>query len=382
MSESPAGPAEPAGPEDRGDHLGEPGEALSETAAAVPTAQTKSLTRRIIEISISVLAIIVIFVFVIPQVSGSEYGEVWGEVSKLSGWQVAALVIAALVQIISYGWVLMSVLPGLKFSQGVVVNQASTAVSNVVPFGGAIGIAISYAMLVSWNFSVAAITLSIVVSGFWNIFVKLGLPVIALALLAFEGDLQGGFIIVAAIGVGVLVGAILVFTLVLKSDALARSIGRAGQACVSFFARLVKRPAARGWDTKAVEFRNQSIDLVSANWLKLTASTILFYVLLYVVLLLCLRFLGIPDSEISWIVVFGAFAFSRLLSALPITPGGLGFVEAGTIGLLTAGFDGSTAAVAGAVLLWRALTFFLPVPLGALSYMVWALKRGWRVETT
>ena len=56
----------------------------------------------------------------------------------------------------------------------------------------------------------------------------------------------------------------------------------------------------------------------------------------------------------------------RLLTAIPITPGGLGIVELGLTGTLV-GFGGARDEVVAAVLLYRALTFLPPLPLGLLA---------------
>lgn len=75
----------------------------------------------------------------------------------------------------------------------------------------------------------------------------------------------------------------------------------------------------------------------------------------------------------SWIQVLAAFAFIRLVSALPITPGGLGVVELGlTAALIAAG--GDRAEVVAGVLVYRVLTYLLPIPFGALTYVAW--RRG------
>ena len=63
---------------------------------------------------------------------------------------------------------------------------------------------------------------------------------------------------------------------------------------------------------------------------------------------------------------FAAWALVRLLTAIPITPGGLGVVELGLTGTLV-GFGGSRDQVIAAVLLYRALTFLPPLPLGLLA---------------
>jgi uncharacterized protein (TIRG00374 family) len=76
---------------------------------------------------------------------------------------------------------------------------------------------------------------------------------------------------------------------------------------------------------------------------------------------------------VSWAEVLAAFAFVRLITALPITPGGLGVVELGlTAALIAAG--GDRAEVAASVLLYRALTYLPPIPIGVALYLRW--RRG------
>ena len=73
-----------------------------------------------------------------------------------------------------------------------------------------------------------------------------------------------------------------------------------------------------------------------------------------------------------WQTSLAAFAFVRLLTALPITPGGLGITELGLVGILAAGTGHQASAqVAAAVLLYRAVTYLPPIPLGALACLVW-----------
>jgi uncharacterized protein (TIRG00374 family) len=81
---------------------------------------------------------------------------------------------------------------------------------------------------------------------------------------------------------------------------------------------------------------------------------------------------GCHTGEEPWQTALAGFAFARLLSALPITPGGVGVVELGLTGFLSTGPDAPTAArVTAAVLLFRAITYLLPIPLGAIAYLAW-----------
>ena len=61
----------------------------------------------------------------------------------------------------------------------------------------------------SWGFGVPKTTLAILVSGIWNVFLKLGLPIIALVLLVAEGRATGGLVGAAIFGLAVLVVAVL-----------------------------------------------------------------------------------------------------------------------------------------------------------------------------
>ena len=94
-------------------------------------------------------------------------------------------------------------------------------------------------------------------------------------------------------------------------------------------------------------------------------------------LLLALRHVGVSNSEVSWVEVLVVFSFARLLTAIPFTPGGLGLVEAALITGLAA-YGGDHAQVAAAVLVFRALTYVLPIPIGLLTYLFWKRNRSWR----
>ena len=85
----------------------------------------------------------------------------------------------------------MAALPGLKLTQSAVVTQTTTSVANLLPAGGAVAVGLTYTILRSWGFGNHAIALYVGVTGIWNVFLKLGLPIVALALLAITGQATG-----------------------------------------------------------------------------------------------------------------------------------------------------------------------------------------------
>jgi uncharacterized membrane protein YbhN (UPF0104 family) len=97
------------------------------------------------------------------------------------------------------------------------------------------------------------------------------------------------------------------------------------------------------------------------------------------VLLLALRFAGVDAGQAGWVEVLAVFSFARLLTAIPFTPGGLGVIELALItGIAATG--GERAEVAAGVLIFRALTFVLPIPLGLATYVFWRRNTSWRRE--
>jgi len=330
--------------------------------------------RRIGKASQIVVALAVIggiFLGVLPRVA--DFSKVWAEITEMTWLEIASLVVISAWNIVTYWFVMVAGLPGLAYRQAMIVNQSSTAISNTLPGGGALGIGVTYAMYSSYGFSPSEITRSVLVTGVWNNFVKLGMPVIALALLAIVGDVNSALLWGSLLGVVALFAAVFLLGATLHRERLARRVGDRLGRVASVLLKLIRRPPATAWGDSMVRFRADTLGLLRGRWGWLTFATIISHLSLYAVLLVTLRHIGVSDAEVGWIQVLATFSFVRLISALPITPGGLGVVELGlTAGLIAAG--GDRAQVVAAVLVYRGLTYALPIPFGAIAYLVW--QRG------
>ncbi len=335
--------------------------------------------KRIVQALISLAIVAGIFFGVMPLIA--DYGDVFDTIRAMTSLEIGSLVAFGLWNLMTYWFVLTAALPGLRLREAAVVNQASTAVSNTLPGGGVIGVGVSVAMLTSWGFTIGSIGRSAVVTGIWNNFVKLGMPVLALALLALDGELTPARVTAAAIGIIVLISAVVLFGLLLRSDRLARAIGRGVGSVVDWGRKLLRKEPMEGWGERSSEFRSDTIGLLRHRWLWLTVATLLSHISLYLVLLVALRHVGVSQEELSWIAVLAAFAFVRLISALPLTPGGVGVVELGYAAVMTIGLDDITSAqVVAAILVFRAVTYLLPIPLGLISYVIWRLNKTWKMS--
>jgi uncharacterized membrane protein YbhN (UPF0104 family) len=99
------------------------------------------------------------------------------------------------------------------------------------------------------------------------------------------------------------------------------------------------------------------------------------WVLDYLSLLCALTAVG-ADPRPSLVLL--AYVAAQALGSLPLTPGGLGFVEAGLTGMLAlAGVPGGQAVVA--TLAYRLVSFWLPIPAGGLAAILHRRRYGTEV---
>jgi putative heme transporter len=324
--------------------------------------------RRLVGGAFSLVVIVAIFYGVLPKIA--DVSAVRAEIAEMTWLELSTLTAAAIWNLVTYWFVVKASLPGATLGQAMIATEASTAVSNTVPAGGAIGMGITFRMFRSWGFKRSAVTLSLLTSGIWNNFAKLALPVLSLSLLALQGAATPSRVIAGVVGFGALVAALGLFALALRRETAAR---RAGQLAARVAAPIRRRLGLRSpddWGGTVVRYRDRMVDLLRRRWYWLTLWTLVGHLSLFLVLLLTMRHIGVSASEVSLIEALAAFAFTRLVTAIPFTPGGLGVVElALTAALVTAG--GDREQVVASVLVFRALTYLIPIGFGALTFLYW-----------
>jgi putative heme transporter len=341
-------------------------------------------TIRIVQGVLSALVMVAIFGLILPKIAN--YADVWKTVAALTWIELTSLIAATVFNLFTYWWQMQAAMPGLTVGQAAVSNQTSTTVSNLVPGAGVVATGLMYGMFHSWGFSGSQVALLASTTGIWNTFLKLGLPIAAVALLAIRREATDALLVPAVLGLAFLIGSVVLFAMVLWKKTFARAIGDGLGRAWSWIRRLVGKPPVDTWGEGAVRFRKQTIKLVAGRWPALTITTVASHLALWFVLLLSLRHVGVAAHEVSTIQVLAVFAFVRLISAIPITPGGVGVVELSLIGgLYAAGrnhadvpLDQFMVQVTAAALLFRTLTYGVQIPLGGFTYLIWQRKKSWR----
>jgi uncharacterized membrane protein YbhN (UPF0104 family) len=327
---------------------------------------------RIIGIVASVLVVAGVFAFALPRIA--DYGEVWNVVQTLSWEWIVALAVAVLLNLATYGPPLEAALPGISYFQATRVALASSALSSVAPGGAAVGMATSFAMLRVWGFEGPRVGLAVIVQGVWNQFVILGFPILAAAGLAAEGGSNRTLELVAIIGLVVFAIIVAGFAIGLSSARLAGLVGDRAARLASGAKALIHKAPVKWNGATFVRFRAEAIELIRRRWLFLTAATLAGHLTVFLVLLASLRAVGVSRVEVTIVEAFAAWTIARILGAIPITPGGVGFVELGLTGVLVA-FGASDAEAVAATLIYRFLTIVPTLVAGLLAAATWKLAQ-------
>ena len=253
----------------------------------------------------------------------------------------------------------------------VITSQlASNAFGRVVPGGVAASGAVQYSMLVRAGAPPAAVASGLTASSLLLFGTLLALPVLA------APAIIGGAGVDPHLTKAALAGAVLFVLMVVVGAACAiwdgplRVAGRAAQAVVNRVRR--KHEPVTGLPERLLRERDIILRVLGHQWWEALLLASGRWVLDYLTLIAALYAVGAtPRASL----VLLAFCAAQLLGTLPLTPGGLGFVEAGLTGTLAlAGVGGGAAVVA--TLAYRLVSFWLPLPAGAVAAFIHRRRYG------
>ncbi len=337
-------------------------------------AVSESFDRRktIIGAVVTLVTLAIVFLGIIPKFGS--YEDAWAEIQQMSAASLVALGISVLVMLVLYVLPYQAAIPGLAYRPAFVIRQTSFMISNAIPAGGAVGLALQYAMLSSYAVPMAVATAGIAVTSLWSVLMTLTLPVFGVIAALTTGQVQERWVWAAVIGLAATVAAVVALWLILRSEASARRVGALGQRLLE----PLNRRRANPWDATGMvlDLRNSTSSVLLDRWGWVTVSNYLVILAQFAVLWFAIRGVGGSGAAgISLAGAFAAFAISRLASMIPITPGGLGTVDAAMIALLvTFGLPESVAVAS--TLVWRAASFIPQVSLGILTFIYWRVEQG------
>lgn len=307
-----------------------------------------------------------------------DWGEVRNALLELSDAEWLSLFFGWLVWVVSQGALTASLVDKLPVRRGVLASLGPTAVSSLIP--GPSDLPVRYSMYQSWGVSPSAAATAVGASGIFSISSQLVLPAIAGILILVADVPLGGFLSVIVTASLVLAVLIVIAGITLGSAKRTAAMGRRLDGLVRSAMRRLKKPELdQDLGVFLASKRAAAFDHLAGKWLPTTGATILTIATKCALLVLTLRFVGIPEDALGWITIFAVFGLVAGLTAIPITPGSAGVAEVGFVGMLTAAAgDEWVNQITAGVLLYRLLTWLVIIPVGFGALGVW--RRGVRSD--
>jgi uncharacterized protein (TIRG00374 family) len=327
-----------------------------------PGPAERRAARRQIALRVVALLVSLVVLYLFLPTLGQLFDD-WPRLRDLDPIWVGVAVVFEAVSFVCVWWLFALALRTGKWFAIATSQLAGNALSRVVPAGAAAGATTQYRMLAASGVDATAAGSALTASTLLQLATLAALP--ALGLIFTLGGQPIADSLRATAWVGLVAFVVLVGGCVLLavSDRAVRVVGSSVQWLRN--AMLRRRPPLTGFPARLREQRDEVRRALGSHWWEALLATVGNRAFDYFALLACLAAVGAdPDPGL----VLLAYATAAVLAMIPVTPGGLGFVEAGlSATLVLAGVSGADAVLA--TLAYRLVSFWFPIPVGLGAYL-------------
>ena len=253
----------------------------------------------------------------------------------------------------------------------VTAGLAGNAVTDSLPGGDAVGAAVQFRMLSTAGFDTDTAVGGLTAFSLLGVGGLLALPVLALPAILAGAPVRPGLAHTALLGIAGFVLFAIFGVILLRTERPLAALGRAAQSLRNWVTR-GRRPPMTGLDQRLLSQRDTIRTVLGKKWWQaalLTAGRLGFD---YGCLLAALRATGAAPRPS---LVLLAYAAAGIVALFPVTPGGLGIVEASLSGLLMLGGVHPGYAVL-ATLAYRVASYWLPMLAGPVAYLLFRHRYG------
>lgn len=307
------------------------------------------------------IGLLVVEYLVLPQLAGA--GRALPLIRHVNVFALIAAAVTELLALAAYAQLTRSVLPAESrpnFSRAMRIDLSTLAVSHLVPGGAAAGGSLGYRLLTDRGVSGPDAGFALATQGLGSAVVLNAILWLGLLVSIPARGFNPIYATAAVLGLVLLGGFAALVLLLSRGEARAASAAGAIARRLPFLDeeavdRLVHRLADRVSQLAGDRpLLLRAAGWAAANWL-LDAASLWIFVAAF----------GHRVSIDGLIVAYGV---ANVLAAIPVTPGGLGVVEAVLTSSLV-GFGTPKATAILGVITYRLMNFWLPIPAGALSYV-------------
>ncbi len=336
---------------------------------AVPRMLRAELARRIAVVACGILLLTAVWLQRTTVVAAV------GELRSMPLWVVATLIGVGLAERAVRVDIFRTLLGGASYGDAAVIHETGAAASKGLPMGGAVGTALRWSVARDRSIATSTFAVALIATGVASTFVTWTMPLVALGIDLTQRSPESFDFVVVGLCSTVVIGATVVWTFVLGSDRIHRwTVERCHRVC----ARLGRRfPGADHVDAATgIDDVRSGLRSVAARPWGLVGRTVVAQLCSAVVLLIALRSMGV-GAELGNAEFLRVYFIVTLLGSFIPTPGGVGVIEAGLTGALVAAGAPPVGALA-AVLVYRTITYVMPIMIGAAMYVVWRSRGGAR----
>jgi uncharacterized protein (TIRG00374 family) len=331
---------------------------------ATKSKQRNALIRRIAAIVITGLTFYIIFPALLRVISA------WPRLSSLAPAWLAAVVVTEAISFFCSMALQRMVLRVKSWFTIITASLAGNAVTNVLPGGDAVGASVQFQMLVTAGVDSVQAAGGLATASILGVAGLFALPVFVLPAIAGGLSVKSGLLFAAVLGIVgfvLLVGAGVV---VLRFDRVLYWVGSFVQWILNKVHR--RKTPSQDLTERLLAERDSVRKELGRNWRMALLAVAGRIGLDYLCLLSALYAAGArPNPSL----VLLAYAATAVIALIPLTPGGLGIVEASLSGLLIlAGVKPDRAVLA--TLAFRLASYWLPIMAGAVSYFLFRHRYG------
>lgn len=339
-------------------------------AAAIDAAQGRPLTwKTVVKRALPVAVAGVSIYLVLPKliaVLGA-----WPRLSTLNpGWFTACLA----AELISFtcNFALQRLALGTRaWFPVVTAGLTGNAVSNSLPGGSAAGAAVQFHMLTTAGFDTDTAVGGLTAFSLLEVGGLLALPIVALPAILAGVPVSRGLAHTGLLGIAAFVLYAVFGVIVMRADWPLATVGRVAQSVWNRVTRGHRQPVS-GLDKRLLDERDTIRGVLGEHWRQAVVLTVGRLGFDYGCLLAALRATG---AEPQPSLVLLAYSAAGIIALFPITPGGLGIVEASLSGLLIlAGVRAGYAVLA--ILAYRIASYWLPLLAGPVAYLLFRHRYG------
>jgi len=301
-------------------------------------------------------------------------GDIWTRLVDLPSISLVPLACVATAMVCARGSFLLACSPGVTLRQAIMTDQAALAAGyGILIGGGAVGTGMRIHMFTKWGIAHSTIASSIIATAVVPSFTTWGLPNLLLFGPALRGTAASEQTLAVAVGIPLIVVSFVYWWLALRSSTLFSTVGRFTNSIRLYLLRKIPlrfsrvRAAVERTQplTFSIEMRDGLVQLLRDRWIMIFSASVGTLTAGFTCLWTSSVVFDVAGLTFREAIV--VFSLIRVVIALSPIPGGAGLAEVGLIVLLER-VGVSTIDATGMTLLYRFITWFVPIVVGSATW--------------